>query len=60
MNDSCEDVIDAVHADVDREQKADQDLVGKDKNCLQHMEAVSCKGCRYRRPAKNTITLGKA
>jgi hypothetical protein len=46
VDDGGEEVVCAVHAGVDGEQEADQDLVRKHQRSLCHVEAVSCEGCR--------------
>jgi hypothetical protein len=53
-----EKVIGPVHASMDGEQKADQDLVGKHNHSLQHMKAVSSEGRGYRRPGNSTSNPG--
>ena len=42
-----EEVVDTVHPDVDGEQEAHQDLIGKHNPCLDHVEAVAREGCGH-------------
>ena len=54
MDDSSEEMVKTVNADVDGEQEADEDLICKHDRCLHHMEAVACerRGCNG--PARDT------
>ena len=48
-------VVRAVHARVDGEQEADEDLVGEHQHGLRHVEAVTRKGGRRDRPAGQAL-----
>jgi hypothetical protein len=47
VDDGGEQVVRPVQPDVNGEQEAHKDLVGEDNDCLQHMEAIACKGCGH-------------
>ena len=54
MDDSSEEMVKTVNADVDGEQEADENLMCEHDRCLHHMEAVACerRGCNG--PARDT------
>ena len=51
VDDCCEEVIHAMHSDVDRKQKADKDFICEHYCCLHHVKAVACESRRHIRPA---------
>lgn len=47
-----EEMVDAMHSNVDGEQEAHEDLIRKHNCCLDHMEAVARESCGHIRPAQ--------